>query len=51
VIPSDLAAAFTAIPEEEMSFVLRRKVAARVEWLGRSDALSLRTAGILYALD
>lgn len=51
VIPSDLAASFTEIPEEEMSFVLRRKVAARVEWLGRSEALSLRTAGILRALD
>jgi hypothetical protein len=51
VIPPGLAQAFTAIPEKEMNFVPRRKVAVQVEWLGRSEALSLRTAGVLLAID
>ncbi len=51
VIPPDLAGAFTAMPEIEMNFVLRRRVRAQVEWLGRSDPLSRRTAGVLRAIE
>ncbi len=51
VIPPDLAGEFTAMPEVEMNFVLRRRVRAQVEWLGRSDPLSLRTAGVLRAIE
>ncbi|MDR0788128.1 MAG: hypothetical protein LBG44_09715 [Gemmatimonadota bacterium] len=51
VIPPDLAEPFTAIPEEQMNYVARRRVVARVEWLGRSEGLSLRTAGVLRAIE
>jgi hypothetical protein len=51
VIPPDLAEAFTAMPEVELNFVQRRRVRASVEWLGRSDPLSLRIAGVLRAIE
>ncbi|MEX2582799.1 MAG: hypothetical protein WD766_05975 [Gemmatimonadota bacterium] len=47
VVPPPLAAEFARAPEEEINFVRRRRVPAHVEWLGRSDALSLRYAGVL----
>lgn len=47
VIPPDLAEEFADAPEVELDFVMRRTIPADVEWLGRTEALSLRTAGIL----
>jgi hypothetical protein len=51
VIPSGLAEEFARMPEVEMNFVRRRRVPAQVEWLGRSEELSLRTAGVLRAIE
>jgi hypothetical protein len=47
VVPPDLAEEFARAPEVELNFVRRRQVRAHVEWLGRSEALSLRNAGVL----
>lgn len=47
VVPADLAEEFARAPEVELNFVRRRRIPAHVEWLGRSEALSLRTAGVL----
>jgi len=47
VIPPDLAEEFARMPEVELNFVMRRRLSAYVEWLGRSEDLSLRTAGVL----
>jgi hypothetical protein len=47
IVPAPLADRFAAAPEVEQGFVRRRRVDAEVEWVGRSDALALRTAGIL----
>jgi hypothetical protein len=51
VIPSGMAEEFARMPEVELNFVRRRRVPAQVEWLGRSEELSLRTAGILRGID
>ena len=51
VIPPQLAEEFARMPEVEVSFVRYRRVAAQLEWLGRSEDLSLRTAGVLRAID
>lgn len=47
VVPPALAARFASAPEVEQSFVRRRRVVAEVEWIGRSEALALRTAAVL----
>lgn len=47
LIPPDLTSAFAEAPEVRRGFVDRRRVVAEVEWLGRPDALALRTAGVL----
>lgn len=47
VVPPSLVSDFAAAPEVEMNFVRRREIPAHVEWLGRSEALSLRYSGIL----
>jgi hypothetical protein len=47
LVPADLAEGFAAAPEVEQGFVRRRRVEAEIEWVGRSDALALRTAGVL----
>jgi hypothetical protein len=31
----------------ELNFVRRRRIPANVEWLGRSEELALRNAGVL----
>jgi hypothetical protein len=47
VVPADLAEDFARAPEVDLDFVRRRVIPADVEWLGRTEALSLRTAGVL----
>jgi hypothetical protein len=47
VVPPELAETFGHAPEVELNFVRRRRIPAEIEWLGRSEALSLRNAGIL----
>ena len=47
LIPPELTSAFAEAPEVRRGFVDRRRVVAEVEWLGRPDALALRTAGVL----
>lgn len=47
VVPSELATDFASGPEIDLNFVRRRRVPADVLWLGRSDGLALRMAGIL----
>jgi hypothetical protein len=47
IVPPDLAEEFARAPEVELNFVRRRRIPANVEWLGRSEELALRTAGVL----
>lgn len=47
LVPPALAPELAAAPEVQQSFVRRRRVRAEVEWIGRSDALALRTVGVL----
>ena len=47
LVPPDLAERFAAAPEVSQGFVRRRRVPAEMEWLGRSEALALRKAGVL----
>jgi hypothetical protein len=51
IVPPDLAEEFATAPEVELNFVRRRRVPAELEWLGRSDALALRTAGVLKEIE
>ena len=37
-------------PVVQDNFVERRRVTAEVEWVGRSEALALRTAGVFRGL-
>ena len=46
LIPPALADEFAAAPEVTDNFVQRRRVVAEVEWVGRSETLALRTAGV-----
>jgi len=46
LVPPALAGQFAAAPVISDDFQRRRRVVANVEWLGRSPALSLRTAGV-----
>ena len=50
VVPPALAESFASMRQVEQSFVRRRVVPAEVEWIGRSDALSLRIVGVLTAI-
>ncbi|HET7321845.1 MAG TPA: hypothetical protein VFI96_05060, partial [Longimicrobiaceae bacterium] len=50
LVPANLAERFAAAPVVTLGFVKRRKVNAEVQWLGRSEALALNTAGVLDAL-
>jgi hypothetical protein len=47
LVPPQLSDEFAELPQVELNFVRRRHVRAEIEWLGRSDALSLRHAGVL----
>lgn len=47
LVPSALAEQFAAAPEVSQGFIQRRRVRAELEWIGRSEALALRNAGVL----
>jgi len=47
LIPPDLAESFANAPMVDDGFVPRRRIAGTAEWIGRSDALALRTALVL----
>jgi hypothetical protein len=49
LVPPALAPGFAAAPMVDDGFVRRRRVNTTVEWVGRSNALALRTAMILRA--
>jgi hypothetical protein len=50
VVPPALAEQFAATPVVQDNFVERRRVMAEVEWVGRSQTLALRTAGVFRGL-
>jgi hypothetical protein len=50
LIPPQLATVFSNQPMVTDNFVQRRHVQGEVEWVGRSRALALRTAGVLRAV-
>lgn len=50
LVPPQLATAFSNQPMVTDNFVQRRRVEGEVEWIGRSRALALRTAGVLRAV-
>jgi hypothetical protein len=50
LVPPELAAQFASTPVITDQFQRRRRVAAEVEWLGRSEALALRAAGVFRGL-
>lgn len=50
LVPPALAERFASAPEVADGFIRRRHIDAEVEWLGRSEALSLRPTGVLRAL-
>jgi hypothetical protein len=50
LVPPQLATDFAAAPEVEIGFMRRRRVAAEVEWIGRSEALALRIVGVLQGM-
>jgi hypothetical protein len=47
LIPREAAEGFASAPEVTDSFVRRRQIHGDVEWVGRSEVLSLRTVGVL----
>jgi hypothetical protein len=47
LVPPALAERFAAAPQVTQDFVARRRVAVELEWVGRSEALALRNAGVL----
>jgi hypothetical protein len=47
LVPPELATEFGNAPLIEESFVRRKSIRGEIEWIGRSDALALRTAGVL----
>lgn len=51
LVPPQLAERFAAAPEVQQGFIRRRRVPVVLEWLGRRDALALRTAGVLRTLE
>ncbi len=50
LVPPDQAETFSNTPVISDDFQRRRRVVANVEWVGRSEALSLRTAGVFRGL-
>lgn len=50
LVPAELASQFTSQPVTMDGFIRRRRVVARVEWVGKSRALSLQTVGIFRGL-
>lgn len=50
IVPPALAEQFAGLPVVREGFVRRRRVPAELQWIGRSQALSLRTAGVLRQL-
>ena len=50
LVPPALAAEFAATPVVNDAFVERHRVVAELEWVGRSKALALRTAGVFRGL-
>jgi hypothetical protein len=46
-VPAHLVERFAQAPTVEDGFVRRRRIVADIEWVGRSEAVSLRTVGIL----
>jgi len=50
LVPPDLADDFATTPVINDNFQRRRRLIANVEWIGRSQALELRTAGVLRGL-
>lgn len=50
LVPPALAAQFASAPVVQDNFVERRRVTAEVEWVGLSEALARRTAGVFRGL-
>jgi hypothetical protein len=50
LVPPPLADQFASTPVVTDQFQRRRRVTAEVEWLGRSEALALRPAGVFRGL-
>jgi hypothetical protein len=50
LVPPALAAQFSSAPVVMDGYVRRRHLVAEVEWLGKSNALALRTAGVFRGL-
>jgi hypothetical protein len=50
LVPPALADQFATTPVVTDQFQRRRRVNAEIEWLGRSEALALRTAGVFRGL-
>lgn len=50
VVPPTLATQFASTPVVQDNFVERRRVMAELEWVGRSEALALRTAGVFRGI-
>jgi hypothetical protein len=50
LVPPDLADQFASAPAVTDEYQRRRRVVAVVEWLGRSEALALRAAGVFRGL-
>jgi hypothetical protein len=47
LIPPDLADAFASSPIVNDNYVERRRLVAELEWIGRTETLALRTAGLM----
>lgn len=50
IVPPAMAEQFSAAPVVQDNFVERRRVRAELEWVGRSQTLALRTAGVFRGL-
>jgi hypothetical protein len=51
IVPTEMAGRFGETPAVDDGFVQRKRVVAEIEWIGRSDALALRTAGVLRRIE
>jgi hypothetical protein len=50
LVPPALGTQFASTPVVQDNFVEKRRVMAEVEWVGRSETLALRTAGVFRGL-
>lgn len=50
LVPADLAAEFASQPVVADGYFRRRRVVAKVEWIGKSRALALQTVGVFRGL-